>query len=193
MTQTQPGSTRTCGVSPFFFRYMPGFGIALSLIALALSGVFLFAQPQGLAFGAASAQGGGGPSLAPLFGLARAPEAKLASPARILAGINGEAAPAKPSSAAPDEIIAPPGSPDIEPAAWELPSGRCVTLTTKSGETFAFRIVGAQAASRKSQAGEGAVELAVASCAKETEPIVKVVIEPDAGAGQKQPARERNL
>lgn len=190
---THSDATRTRDGSAFFPRHMSSFGIALSLFAVCLAGLFLFAQPQGLVFGAASDRGDDAEAFAPLFGLPAVPNAGPTSSMKILAGINGETAQRGSPSAGPDEIVSAAAFPHIEPAALGLSGGRCLTLTSKTGQTFAFRIVGAQPASRKTAAGDGAMELIVASCDKQAEPIVKVVIEPEDRSGEKPAARERNL
>jgi hypothetical protein len=112
---------------------------------------------------------------------------------KVLDGINGVTAAPGAGQALAAEIVADP-TPNIAPAAWDsLSNGGCMTVTTKSGASFSFRILGVHpATSSKTGQEPPKVDLAITACPEAGESIVKAVIEPY-GAPSKAVVPERSL
>lgn len=97
---------------------------------------------------------------------------------KMLSGVSGEIA--LPLSAENDAQAA--HGRNISPAAWDrLSAGNCITLTTKSGQTLSFSIVGARPAGEQHDANtQPEIDLAITTCSGPGagEPVAKAVIEP---------------
>lgn len=170
-------------------------GAILTGCAACVSGLFLFGQPAGSGL-MKTLNGSEAESLNALFtGGSLVADDAASSRTQRLAGVGAEASPSKIVSAAPDEIVGQNDKLAVELAAWEkLPAGACVTVVSKSGHHLSFRILGARPVPTEGLNGAGEkIELAVTPCAKEGEPIVKAIIEPDAKSARKQAAPERSL
>lgn len=105
-----------------------------------------------------------------------------AQPMRILTGVSGEtfaAGDAKTALAEGEAALGAP-SPNVAPVAWDrLSAGGCMTVTTKTGQTFSFRILGARPAGTGSAAEDlPKLDLAVTACSESSDPVAKAVIEP---------------
>jgi hypothetical protein len=82
----------------------------------------------------------------------------------------------------------------LSPLAWDrLSAGDCISLTTASGQTLSFRIVGTRTAegARNPSAGAPNIDLAITACAPSSDAILKAVIE--ARPDGKQSAVQRTL
>lgn len=109
---------------------------------------------------------------------------------KVLSGVSGEAfspsamrtAVAQLGEAHGDTTLS-----NVSPAAWDrLSAGGCMTLTTKSGQTLSFRIVGSRPVGDAQLVDAlPRIDLAVTTCTATGEPVAKAVIEPE----RQQPAK----
>ncbi|MEJ2228516.1 MAG: hypothetical protein P8Y67_09825 [Alphaproteobacteria bacterium] len=111
--------------------------------------------------------------------------ASASAKTKRLPGISGEMF--TPAVALNDTLASDQPRGEISLAAWDrLSSGNCIKLTTKSGQTLSFRIVGARpvdGANDNRMLPE--IDLAITSCEGAGEPISKAVIE-----SSEQPAKD---
>ena len=127
------------------------------------------------------------------------PQDRASGPAQTLAGINGETFGSnEPGDIAESMLAEDKADTHIAPAAWDdLSDARCLTVTTREGQTFSFRVKGVHPKSVSKKPDNGSkVELDIAACAENGEPVAKALIEPDAAAPIKNvatPASERSL
>jgi hypothetical protein len=114
---------------------------------------------------------------------------------KVLAGVGGETFAPGANRVAMDEIVPDSAAANVKPVAWErLSGGGCMTVTTKSGQSYSFRVQGARpAAAKDANIGRTAVELAIAPCAENAETVVKAVIVPAPEAPHKPASAERSL
>lgn len=159
-------------------RALPWLSIGFALSAICTCGAvcaLVSAKPGASWIASAKA---GSPSQA--FGAGQAASDSLYRPAKFLAGIGGQTFSPGTRRNALAETELPQIGPNIAPVAWDrLPAGDCITVTTKSGQTFSFQILGARPVGKPEQAGSAAkIELAVSGCADLGEPIAKAVIQP---------------
>lgn len=102
----------------------------------------------------------------------------ISTSTKRLPGVSGEMF--TPAIALNDTPALAPSQGEISLAAWDrLSSGNCIRLTTKTGQTLAFRIVGARPADGAN--GNNAlpeIDLAVTTCEGGNEPLItKAIIE----------------
>ena len=159
-------------------RALPWLSIGFALSAMCTCGAVcavVSAKPG--ASWLANAKAG---SASQAFGAGAASADQLDRPAKFLAGIGGQTftSGARQDAAAEAELLKI--GPNIAPVAWDrLPAGDCITVTTKTGQSFSFQILGARPAGKPEQAdGAAKIELAVSGCADKGEPIAKAVIQP---------------
>lgn len=190
---TRFSSPRPSHASPSSTRQLVWTGIGLGVVATALCGSFLFAQPLtgSLAFSPATHDRNA--PLGQLFGVNAGSATERGT--KVLAGISGETFTPGTNRVAADEIISDGATANIKPVAWDrLSGGGCMNVTTKAGQTFSFRVLGTRPASAKdASAARATVELAIAPCSERAETIVKAVIVPAPEAPRKATAAERNL
>lgn len=98
---------------------------------------------------------------------------------KILSGINGQTiAPAAIHAMEQADVVHEDGS-SISPVALDrLSAGGCITLTTKSGQQFSFRIVGSHPLGKPQGDTQPKIDLMVTTCPATGEPVTKAVIEP---------------
>jgi hypothetical protein len=155
--------------------------MGLGLAASAACGVAIISQPPGLDLQLALTKDDQGRSITALANR----NAKGAITTHTLAGINGETFGPQGASDISETMLAEGRDEDhFAPAAWdELSDARCLTLSTHEGQTFSFRVVGVHPKAAPAKGGKPAnVELDIAGCPQNGEPIVKALIEPDAAA-----------
>jgi hypothetical protein len=116
--------------------------------------------------------------------------------AKILRGVSGEAIPARVTGQADGAMLTPASALATGELALvaldRLSADDCISLTTASGQTLSFRILGAHPSEGPRQtAASSRIDLAVNACSANSEPIRKAVIESKAGA--KESAVQRNL
>jgi hypothetical protein len=190
MTQLPPSQTPDHTAGPL--RHLPIFAAGLGLFAGVFCTAAVLSQPLGMALDRLSLSAGNDDALAQAFGIKTALGAGAAA-VKVLDGINGvAAAPGAGQTLAP-EVVADP-TPNIAPAAWDsLSNGGCMTVTTKSGASFSFRILGVHpSTSPKTGHEPPKVDLAITTCPEAGESIVKAVIEPYGGPS-KAVVPERSL
>jgi hypothetical protein len=155
--------------------------MGLGLAASAACGFAIIAQPPGAELQFALAKDDQGRSLTALASR----DGNGAIAMRALAGVNGETFGLQGASGISENMLAENTQEQhFAPAAWdELSDARCLTLSTHEGQTFSFRIVGVHPKAAPAKGAKPAnVELDIAACAQNGEPIVKALIEPDAAA-----------
>ncbi len=194
MTRFKP--FRPSHTSPSSPRHLAWTSIGLSVVATTLCGAFLFAGPFSASYDLSSIPPGQDAQTAQLFGVDIGPAGQRKT--KVLAGLGGEAftppsgsARAATAEAAPENIMA-----NIKPAAWDrLSGGACMAVTTKSGQTFTFRVLGTRPApaAKDGNAAHASVELAIAPCPDRGESIVKAVIMPSPDTSGKPVVAERSL
>ncbi|MGF1622976.1 MAG: hypothetical protein ACFCUR_20490 [Rhodomicrobiaceae bacterium] len=155
--------------------------MGLGLAASAACGIAIIAQPPGADLRFALAKDDEGRSITALAN--RDGNGVIAMHA--LAGVNGETFGPQGANGLSENMLAENADEQhFAPAAWdELSDARCLTLTTHEGQTFSFRIVGVHPKAAPAKDAKPAnVELDIAACAQNGEPVVKALIEPDAAA-----------
>jgi hypothetical protein len=190
MTQLPPSDMPDQTAKPL--RALPILAAGLGLFAGLFCTAAVLSQPLGIALNRLSHSAGDNGGLAQAFGIAPASAADK-RPVKVLAGINGVTATQGAGVSLAADIVADP-KPNIAPAAWDrLSSGGCMTVTTKTGASFSFRILGVRpATAAKSDHDAPKVDLAITACPEAGESIVKAVIEPYA-APAKAVVPERSL
>jgi hypothetical protein len=190
MTQLPSRQTPDTARKPF--NHLPIFAAGLGLFAGVFCTVAVLSQPLGMALDRLSRSAEKDAGVAQAFGMK--PPANAGTQAvKVLAGINGVTASQSAGLPLAAEIVADP-SPNIAPAAWDrLSNGGCMTVTTKSGASFSFRILGVRPGTpAKTDHETPKVDLAITACPEAGESIVKAVIEPY-GAPVKAVRPERSL
>jgi hypothetical protein len=179
-------------------RSVPWLSIGIAVSAVSMCGaVFAFVSAQaGLDLpGAGWLAGAKGASLSEAFGAASPSADAMRRPAKVLSGISGQTF----SSGARQDALAEAELsqlvPNIAPVAWDrLSAGDCITVTAKSGQTYAFRIVGARPVGKPEQADNlPRIELAVSGCVDMGEPVAKAAIQPTTPAAPKADNAARTL
>jgi hypothetical protein len=102
----------------------------------------------------------------------------ISTTTKRLPGVSGEMF--TPAVALNDTQTATSSQGEISLAAWDrLSSGNCIRLTTKTGQTLAFRIVGARPADgANGNQASPEIDLAVTTCEGAGEPLItKAIIE----------------
>jgi len=163
----------------------------IGLLASAACAAVLFSQPFGTRLQVAMEGAGGGAS----FGKASGGlEASGPGAIQMLAGISGETFASGVSYAGLPETHSDRRAPNVAPVLLEeLSEASCLTVTAKTGQTFSFRILGVDPDAPPYEAHAPKIELAIAGCANNGEPVVKAVIEHDAPPVAKDLAPERSL
>lgn len=121
------------------------------------------------------------------------------SSAKILAGISGEALPSNPALGAPvadTELVGTMGifHEHVAPAGLgHVTANDCITLTTQTGQTISFRIVGAHAGKAKGQGALPQLDLEVTACSDADHPISKAHVEPVSAPVEKTIKPQQNL
>ena len=153
--------------------------MGLGLAASAACGIAIIAQHPGVNVRLALADDDQGRSITALADQ----DGHGAIATHVLAGISGETFGPQGASDIPEDMLAEKeAEQNIAPAAWdELSDARCLTLSTHEGQTFSFRIIGVHPKAAPAKTGKPAnVELDIAACEQNGEPILKALIEPDA-------------
>lgn len=153
--------------------------MGLGLAASAACGVAIISQHPGVDLQLALAKHDHGRSITALANR----DGAGAIATHTLAGINGETFGPQGASGISETMLAESrDEKHFAPASWdELSDARCLTLSTHDGQTLSFRIVGVHPKAAHDKAGGAEnVELDIAACAQNGEPIVKARIEPDA-------------
>lgn len=191
MTQLPPSQTPDRTGKPL--GHLPVFAAGLGLFAGLFCTAAVLGQPLGIALHRLSLNTGYDAGLVQAFGMKVASGDARARPVKVLDGISGVAASPGAGLALAAEIIADP-TPNIAPAAWDrLSNGGCMTVTTKSGASFSFRILGVRPGTTpKTDHDVPKLDLAISACPEAGESIVKAVIEPY-GAPAKAVVPERSL
>ncbi len=163
---------------------------AAGLAACAVCGIVLLGQPLGTSFAVALAPGNGAASTDAAIGVSdETQEGGL----RLLAGVSGETFVSGASYAVAQDEIAGHSAPDATPVLWDdLPDASCLTITTKGGKTFSFRVLGTHPATSSAKAVPH-IELAIAGCANNGETVVKAVIEQERTPAAKSAIPARSL
>jgi hypothetical protein len=177
------------------FRHLPVLAGAAGILTSAFCAGTLLNHPLGMALNLLSHQSGDKAAFTRPFGLAAGLNGN-SQKVKVLAGISGiTAAPgAEAPAVAAAEIVSTGPKLDVAPAAWDrLSGGSCMTVTTKSGETLSFRILGVRAGGAAKTAHEAPkLDLAITPCPAAADSVVKAVIEPYA-APAKTDVPARNL
>jgi hypothetical protein len=166
-----------------FVRSIPWISLSVVLSAVSMCGAvfaFVSVQPSQALSGAGWLVGAKGASLSEAFGAAPTSAETMRHPAKFLSGIGGQTFSPGARQNALTEVGLQEIAPNIAPVAWDrLSAGDCITVTSKSGQTFSFRIVGARSVGKSEQADNlPRIELAVSGCADMGEPVAKAVIQP---------------
>lgn len=167
-----------------------GTGVLGSLIAL-----WMATSPRAGLVGVGSIAGIEALPAANLFGITAQTSDVATQPMTFLTAIGGETFSSLPTQAASAQVEAGGPLPNVAPAAWDrLSAGGCMTLTTKAGQTFSFRIMGARpAVTGKPAEDMPTIDLAITACPTTGEPIAKAVIEPTKVPAGTAVTHERSL
>lgn len=170
--------------------------LGLGLAASAFFGVAILGQPSGPNLSSADNGQGDFAHFLPALLTETASEGQPYQTTHFLNSISGETFAPGASYAAATDLL-PQDRPDnIAPVMWDELSdtASCLTVTTKNGETFSFRILGIDPTpSAGANKSEPAVNLAVAACSSRGKFIEKAVIEPDATPAAKSATSARSL
>ncbi|WP_088342802.1 MULTISPECIES: hypothetical protein [Rhodomicrobium] len=195
MNLTRATSLRTPDAAPSTKRRLPWLPLGVGLFAGCLSAGVIAGSPNSLMLGLGLSDGDN--AGATLFGAALRDDS-LAQPLKVLSGVSGETfVPGAPKPAVTAEAEAVTPAPNVAPVGWDrLSGGGCMTVTTKNGQTFSFRILGARpgaAPAAKPAEDLPKVDLAITACPATGEPIAKAVIEPTEAPVRKIFAAEHSL
>lgn len=166
------------------------------LLSTTVCGAVILNQPLGTILQASGAGESGAAVVEPLFGVTDERQSRLPGRIQFLTGINGEIS-ASERHLAGDEILSETGRsklPIALAALDGLPPSNCLTVTTKNGEKFSFRILGVhpQTGTETGKA-MAELELAIASCSNIGDSVSKAVIASDAPPAAKRATPERSL
>jgi hypothetical protein len=173
-----------------FHWFVLGFGA----IASAVSAIAILAQPSALSFSNGTDAASDYRQF--LRFRAGATEHVVASePARVLAGISGEVSTRGENRIAGLDTSSERLDENVAPVVWNELSdaASCLTVKTKTGETFSFRVLGLKARTSDKTLSEGTANLAIAPCANNGAFVEKAVIEPDAASARKETVPARSL
>jgi hypothetical protein len=190
VTRSTPLQTLDAATSPK--RRLPWLTLGIGMAAGCLSAGVIAASPHAvlLGFGPEADETG-----ATLFGAAPQDDG-LSQPLKILTGVSGETfALGAPKAVTAEADTAAPG-PNVAPVAWDrLSAGGCMTVTTKEGQTFSFRILGARPGAMAAKPAEALpkIDLAITACSATGAPIAKAVIEPTQAIGKFSTSLEHAL
>ena len=115
---------------------------------------------------------------------------------RYLSGVSGETLVSHAENDVAVELVAQHDAQSVSPVIWNELSegGSCLTVKTKTGESFSFRILGLHKEVQSlSDGAERAINLAIAECESLGEFIEKAVIELDAPQPPKASPQARSL
>ncbi len=173
------------------------FVLGLGLAASAVCSIFMLGQPNRPVL-----QGAHDAFETPLFfqkvSMADRDQAQERHQAvKYLNGVSGESLSTGAQNAVTAELISQHDAQNVSPVIWDELSegGNCLTVKTKTGEAFSFRILGLhkQAQSLSDSSAERAINLAIAACESRGEFIEKAVIELDAPQPPKASTQARSL
>lgn len=177
MNFTRSTPLRTPDAAPSHKRRLPWLTLGVGLFAGCLGAGVIAASPDSvlLGFGLDADESG-----TTLFGAAPQDDSRT-QPLKILAGVSGETfALGAPKAVPADAAETGTPAPNVAPVAWDrLHAGGCMTVTTNTGQTFSFRILGARpGAAAKPAEDLPKIDLAITACSATGEPVAKAVIEP---------------
>jgi len=162
--------------------------VAIGAVACGVCGLVVFGQPTGSP-----------PILSlhndpQLFGGSRGADTRSFQEIRQISGIGGETFRPGETVAEVESMLNDGSGIDAAPASWgDLSQSHCLTVTTESGETFSFRILGVSPDTAEHDAAAGGLKLAIEGCADQSGSVVKAIIEPETRSGPEKAVPERSL
>jgi hypothetical protein len=185
--QSSQSSLTTASQPPAASAPMPwlALGLGVSAVSLCAAAIALFSVTPTMG----AADGRSAP-----FADAFAVPAAQEQVTKLLSGIGGETFAPGACSTATADIVLPHNTMDVAPVAWDrLSAGDCITVTSKSGQAFSFRIDGARPTAQPNAADAPKIELIVTACGTIGEPVAKAVIQPTIPPAPKAPGAARTL
>lgn len=161
---------------------------AIGAVACGVCGLVVFSQSAG------------SPSIVTLhgdphlFGTSHGLGTSISQGTRQISGIGGETFRPGETVAKAESMLTDENGLDAAPASWgELSQSHCLTVTTESGETFSFRILGVSPETAEQDTSAGGLQLAIEGCANQSGSVVKAIIEPETRSAPEKAVPERSL